>query len=275
VSVSHVSRSNSKKEVKTYEDCLNNHRGSSTLAERLYCIKRGGKTPPQQCDVLKFVTSIGSGISRLIDIAGWFRHPRTFKTVSHVFFLSRVMKPKPKSDAFTLSLPGITNRLITPIIVLPAFDPNTTTDVQPNRQVNGLWDTGATNTSITAKLAAALNLQVVGVCEVTHAGGKTDRANRYLVNLFLPNNVGVVGVMVTECLLPNDFDVLIGMDIISTGDFAVTHFNGSTVFSFRTPSIEAIDFVKRQTALTYQGTSANAPCPCGSGRKYKQCHRNN
>jgi hypothetical protein len=33
------------------------------------------------------------------------------------------------------------------------------------------------------------------------------------------------------------------MDIISMGDFAVTNFSGVTQFSFRVPSMEAIDFV--------------------------------
>jgi len=33
------------------------------------------------------------------------------------------------------------------------------------------------------------------------------------------------------------------MDIITQGDFAVTNHNGVTKFSFRTPSMEHIDFV--------------------------------
>ena len=36
----------------------------------------------------------------------------------------------------------------------------------------------------------------------------------------------------------------IGMDIISQGDFAVSNFNGTTVFTFRPPSKATIDFVK-------------------------------
>ena len=34
------------------------------------------------------------------------------------------------------------------------------------------------------------------------------------------------------------------MDIISKGDFTVTNDNGKTVFTFRYPSLECIDFVK-------------------------------
>jgi hypothetical protein len=37
-------------------------------------------------------------------------------------------------------------------------------------------------------------------------------------------------------------DIIIGMDIITQGDFAITNFGGNTFFSFRMPSIQTIDF---------------------------------
>jgi len=37
-------------------------------------------------------------------------------------------------------------------------------------------------------------------------------------------------------------DVLIGMDVITQGDFAITNKDGMTTFSFRTPSLITIDF---------------------------------
>ena len=77
--------------------------------------------------------------------------------------------------------------------------------------------------------------------------------------------------------------VLIGMDIINLGDFAVTNKNGRTAFSFRTPSIEYIDFghpkQKQPPPLQSPPPAAatskvgrNDPCPCGSGEKFKKCH---
>ena len=53
---------------------------------------------------------------------------------------------------------------------------------------------------------------------------------------------------VTKARLSVDADVLIGMDIIGTGDFAVTNLNGLTKFSFRVPSLEHIDFVADATS---------------------------
>ena len=43
----------------------------------------------------------------------------------------------------------------------------------------------------------------------------------------------------------NGCEVLIGMDIITVGDFVVTNRNGKTVFSFQTPSTHEYDFVKQ------------------------------
>ena len=65
----------------------------------------------------------------------------------------------------------------------------------------------------------------------------------YLVNLRLPSNVLFPGLLVTLGVL-KDADVLIGMDIIAKGDFAVTNFGGRTTFTFRMPSRGVIDFVK-------------------------------
>ena len=45
-------------------------------------------------------------------------------------------------------------------------------------------------------------------------------------------NIGAAGI-----------GVLIGMDIITSGDFSVSNYNGKTVFTFRTPSQERIDYV--------------------------------
>jgi len=58
-------------------------------------------------------------------------------------------------------------------------------------------------------------------------------------------------VRVTEVqLIPDDNvsdneqpQLLIGMDIIGLGDFAVTNTNDKTTFSFRIPSVQEIDFI--------------------------------
>lgn len=113
-----------------------------------------------------------------------------------------------------------------------------------------IWDTGATHSAITKKVVDDLKLKPTGARETRHADGKSVN-NTYLVNISLPNNAMVSQVRVTEVqLIPDDNvsddkqpQLLIGMDIIGLGDFAVTNADGKTVLSFRIPSIEEIDFV--------------------------------
>ena len=110
-----------------------------------------------------------------------------------------------------------------------------------------LWDTGATNTVITKTVIDGLNLQPSGRTEVRTVGEGSDfneyEVNTYLVNLFLPNNVVVAAVPVSEGGIAGA-DMLIGMDIITMGDFSITNCNGQSCWTFRMPSVEEIDFVK-------------------------------
>jgi len=159
--------------------------------------------------------------------------------------------------------------------VSPAFDAQS---VSPKKQPSyetftAIWDTGATNSVITPAVAAKCSLKPTGMARVCHANGEAN-VETCLVNIALPNKVAFSNVKVTLMDL-TDADVLIGMDIIAVGDFAVTNSDGKTTFSFRIPSIEKIDYVEEANALV-QAREAKAgrndPCPCGSGKKYKKCH---
>ena len=64
------------------------------------------------------------------------------------------------------------------------------------------------------------------------------------MDLLLPNNVHVPDVPVVDTEIGDQgIDVLIGMDIISMGDFAVSNHDGKLVFTFRIPSIKTTDYV--------------------------------
>jgi hypothetical protein len=47
---------------------------------------------------------------------------------------------------------------------------------------------------------------------------------------------------VTKGKLAAGSEMLVGMDVIGQGDFAVSNYEGRTCFSFRFPSAERIDF---------------------------------
>ena len=105
---------------------------------------------------------------------------------------------------------------------------------------DALWDTGATISAITEDVAKALELRSEASFEIYHAQGSST-VPFYHVDFGLPNGETVEGVMVSQGVLKG-CDVIIGMDIINKGDFAVTNRDGITVFSFRMPSIVHIDF---------------------------------
>ena len=71
--------------------------------------------------------------------------------------------------------------------------------------------------------------QLDGMTEVHTAGGKC-KSSMYKVNIILPNGVLFPHVRVTQGISGYDIGLLIGMDIISCGDFSVTNANGKTIF---------------------------------------------
>ena len=100
--------------------------------------------------------------------------------------------------------------------------------------------------------------------------------------MVLPNNVGISALRVTRGKITGTADVLIGMDVITSGDFTLSNFQGATWFSFRIPSVAGIDLsvqkfsestasVVTPSVNPYAKIGRNAPCPCGSGKKYKRC----
>ena len=153
-----------------------------------------------------------------------------------------------KTRAFTTSYKKLSNVLSNEVIITKACSPSSNSKPlslkdYDHKRYNAIWDTGATGSVITKKIVQEFNLKPVGMVEVHTAGG-TKIANTYLVNIWLPNRVVFYNLKVMEGKLSGQYEVLIGMDIISKGDFAITNYNNRTVFTFRIPSIECIDFVK-------------------------------
>jgi len=179
----------------------------------------------------------------------------------------------PVFHAFTTKYSGRVRAIVTPVGICAAFDPAKPPTPTPTlHQFQALWDTGATNSFVTSQTAQTLGLVPTGSGLVTHAGG-SDMRSKYMVNMILPNNVGVIGVQVMECSgVPGGFEAIIGMDIITNGDFSITNCEGKTCMSFRTPSVKEVDYVVEANKLRGSIVSRNAPCPCGSGKKFKRCH---
>lgn len=178
------------------------------------------------------------------------------------------------SVSFTTKHNGLANTLPNDVYVYKAFLPSSPPKFSDMKKFRAIWDTGATGSVITKRVVKVCELKPTGVISV-HTVGGTRRANTYLISVVLPNKVVFGQLKVAEGEVYGQTDVLIGMDIISQGDFAVTNVDQKTTHSFRYPSVEGIDFVeqsrKQRTVKVTQKVGRNEPCPCGSGRKYKNC----
>ncbi|MDR2583505.1 MAG: retroviral-like aspartic protease family protein [Fibromonadaceae bacterium] len=145
--------------------------------------------------------------------------------------------------SFTVDYNGIIPYLETSCWICAAFDPvflPSGATPPPLVEFKALWDTGATGSVISENVARNLGLKSSSKTKVYHANGES-YAEVYSINILLPNEVSFRALRVTQGIL-KDIDVLIGMDIISKGDFAVTTSLGKTKFSFQIPSTHDIDF---------------------------------
>jgi len=185
--------------------------------------------------------------------------------------------------SFTSSCNQIVRVLISPAWVARAFDPQKISEASPEKldakKYIAIWDTGATSCVIGERVVKECNLKPISMTKVSTADGEHD-ADVYLISLFLPNRVFLSQLVAVSGKLKGA-DMLIGMDVINRGDLAVTNVGGKTTMTFRMPSCECIDFVEKGQGskgreIITLGTAPakvgrNAPCPCGSGKKYKKC----
>ena len=177
---------------------------------------------------------------------------------------------KMQVHALTNNSIGIARSITTPVEIKNVF-------TQDKVTTKGIWDTGATGSVITKSTATSLGLLPVKRTRVRGVHGDKE-VNVYYVNITLNNKNISINAQVTECdELSADYSIgmLIGMNIITMGDFAVTNYQGQTTMTFRVPSLQKIDFVAGMKAgqqiVKDKIPERNDPCPCGSGKKYKLC----
>lgn len=151
----------------------------------------------------------------------------------------------PNPTAFTVKAKGGILKVIqTPITIhLPGSN--------KKMNVTGIWDTGATGTTITKNVAAALGLIASGKAWCHTANGKALQ-NTYTIDASFPTGVKIEGIICSEVdALSGGCEALIGMDIITLGDFSITNHNGITCMSFRLPSSHEIESVHQLQNLYF------------------------
>ncbi len=140
------------------------------------------------------------------------------------------------------------------------------------KEAVALWDTGATSSCISIQCANELKLKPLRFVPQFTAGGAVT-SPVYRIGIQLNDKVKFTAQDVPAAIL-NGIDLLIGMDIITQGNFSISNYNGQTIFSYIIPSHKDVDFnddIYRINKAQFKQVGRNDLCPCGSGRKFKDC----
>lgn len=145
--------------------------------------------------------------------------------------------------AFTMQGKSLQRKIITPI------------KIYANGQIfqgKALWDTGATFSFVSPKVSKQLNLNTYSKEKINCANGQSE-TNTYIVDIELPCNVYIPTICVGEFVATDECDVIIGMDIISLGDFAISGNGNERTVSFRLPpNTEIINFLAEKGMIITQ-----------------------
>lgn len=109
--------------------------------------------------------------------------------------------------------------------------------------LRSLWDTGASVSLVSKRVTRVLALESIGKTGVSGYNEGVDVKDTFLVHIGLPTGDIVTNIMAME-FDSDEYDVVIGMDVICKGDLAITNKNEKTTFTFRIPSEEMLDFSK-------------------------------
>jgi predicted aspartyl protease len=148
---------------------------------------------------------------------------------------------EPKSLAFRVDYAYKARVLKTEAILFAVSAP------PPNNSliINAIWDTGATDSVITPSVAEKLQLSAIDTVNMVGVNSE-GLAPVSIVHIGLPNTVLIPMKRVSIAKIGGGADMLIGMDIISLGDFLISNANNKTVFSFVIPPFpDHPDWVER------------------------------
>lgn len=143
--------------------------------------------------------------------------------------------------AFTRQFSSVVDSVVTECYIYSPEDLKQGNKVRRLKLDRSLWDTGASSSLISKSAVDALNLIPIGKSEISGVGHGVEFKKTYLIHVGLPTGDIVTNVLASE-FDGEDYDLIVGMDVIQNGDLAVTNFNDITTFSFRIPSKKVIDF---------------------------------
>ncbi|MCL2380398.1 MAG: retropepsin-like domain-containing protein [Treponema sp.] len=142
-----------------------------------------------------------------------------------------------KPISLTYTHAGLVDAILTPVELFSDLYKETT-----SYSTNALWDTGAMLSVISPEIAKKLLLDTVDTIQIMGINGESV-AEVTVISIRFPNNAIIKDVRAAICSMSPDNGMIIGMDVITQMDIAITNGGGKTQFSFAIPPFkDRIDF---------------------------------
>ena len=107
-----------------------------------------------------------------------------------------------------------------------------TAKLPQHRQYTGIWDCDSSGTRISQKVVQDLQLKAVGTVPVRQCEANEKVREVFFLSIALSPDIVFSDVRVTNGYFPPDFDVIIGLDLITQGNFSLSQQNGKTIVEF-------------------------------------------
>ena len=145
-----------------------------------------------------------------------------------------------KHASLTYTHTELVNAILTPVEVF-----SDVYDEILSYYTNALWDTGAMLSVISPEIVSKLRLTIVDTVEIAGINAESE-ADVAVISIRFPNGAEIMDIRVAICNMPSGNEIIIGMDVITQMDIAITNGGGQTQFSFAIPPFEnRIDFSER------------------------------
>jgi predicted aspartyl protease len=145
-----------------------------------------------------------------------------------------------KHAALTYTFTSLIDAILTPVDLFSDVYDEVTSYL-----TNALWDTGAMVSVISPEVVAKLKLDIVDTIQIVGINGES-LAEVAVISIHFPNGAVIEDVRVAICSMSPGNEMIIGMDVITQMDIAITNGGGQTQLSFAIPPFEKrIDFSER------------------------------
>lgn len=148
--------------------------------------------------------------------------------------IQMVLNPKSKRDRSFRFISERRGRLIRPIFQLSISNGD-----GKRRLVEALFDTGSNKSCIAKEFAEKLGLGISGWGIIIENNIEVKKPF-YLINIHFGNIIKYKDIQMMEIVpqSPDPFDILVGMDILGTGNFTLENLSENTRIIFETNTLE-------------------------------------